>query len=177
MTNIIRSAKITAVAFIMCVVAFLFYIIELAFIDAEIAYMNPLISGFLHQGIDHLILNMLVLFIAMLNPVNAKYGWRFLFIITTIISLVYLPIAVLGITGAAMGLSGTCYFFLTRSLLTWGRISKIIFFILVISEAACLLESDGVAHGVHLIGIIMGLASLYMGYQQKSPTLPGFFQI
>ena len=130
MESIIKSIKITAIAFIMCVAAFMLHVIQICLIPEEIALMNPLISGFLHQGVEHLSLNMIVMFIGMLHPINRGFNWRSIFIITTIISLIYLPIAILGITSFAIGLSGTCYFFLTRATINWGWIGKVIIFIL-----------------------------------------------
>jgi len=160
MESIIKSIKITAIAFIMCVAAFMLHVIQICLIPEEIALMNPLISGFLHQGVEHLSLNMIVMFIGMLHPINRGFNWRSIFIITTIISLIYLPIAILGITSFAIGLSGTCYFFLTRATINWGWIGKVIIFILFVSEASSLFSGDDTAHGVHLIGMILGSISL-----------------
>lgn len=165
MESIIKSIKITAIAFIMCVAAFMLYVIQICLIPEEIAVMNPLISGFLHQGVEHLLLNMMVMFIAMLHPINSGFSWKSIFIITTIISLIYLPIAILGITSFAIGLSGTCYFFLTRGTINWGWIGKAIIFILFVSEASSLFSGDNTAHGVHLIGMVLGSISLRISNQ------------
>ena len=105
MESIIKSIKITAIAFIMCVAAFMLHVIQICLIPEEIVLMNPLISGFLHQGVEHLSLNMIVMFIGMLHPINRGFSWRSIFIITTIISLIYLPIAILGITSFVIGVS------------------------------------------------------------------------
>lgn len=177
MENIIRASKITAMVLIMCVAAFVIHVIQICIIPEEIAVMNPLISGFLHQGAEHLFLNMIVLFVSMLHPINRKSNYKSIYIITTIISLIYLPISILGITSFAIGLSGTCYFFLTRATINCGWIGKAIILILLISETSSLFSEDSTAHGVHLIGIILGFISLQIWGQQKSPDIPGFFEI
>jgi len=161
----------------MCIAAFCIHVVSLFIVSSEIANMNPLLSGFLHQSIDHISLNMFVLFIAMLNPINSKFDWKSIYIVTTVISLIYLPIEILGITPSAIGLSGTCYFFLTRSTINWGWIGKCVIFFLAISEAGSLFSGDSTAHGVHLIGIVLGIVSLHITEKQKSPELPGFFGI
>ena len=177
MNNIITSAKITAIALTMSLAAFFLYAIELAFVSEKVAYMNPLISGFLHQSPEHLFYNLVIIFVAMLNPINHRYGWKFIYVITTIISLLYFPIEFFGLTSAAIGLSGTCTFFLTRAFLKWGKITSFLLIIMAVSESLSLFSQDGTAHGVHIIGIILGIASYFMDGQQKSPELPGFLGI
>jgi hypothetical protein len=76
----------------------------------------------------------------------------------------YLPITLLGYSLPAIGISGLCYFLIVRVLLTWKvkyNISVILFGMLTISEIYGLFElKDDIAHGVHLIGIGLGVYSI-----------------
>lgn len=176
MENIIRSLKTTAISFIMCVSAFVLYIIHICVIPEKIAVMNPFLSGFLHQSLEHLLLNMVILFIGLLHPINKKINWKSIFIVTLVISLSYLPVSILGITPFSIGLSGTCYFFLTRATINWGIIGKIAIFLLFFFEFLSLFLETNTAHGVHLIGIIFGFLSLQIISQKKVRKIPDFFK-
>jgi len=170
------SARTTLFAILLSVAAFIIFAIELQLfpgLDANTVSMNPFISGFMHASLSHIGLNSFVLFFILLAPINTGYDIKKLFIVTTIISLIYLPIAVLGLTKAAVGLSGTCYFLLARYFFSWKRYkilgyASILF--LGFAEGLALTTHDGEAHGVHLIGIVLGFITLHLQVPAVSPN-------
>jgi hypothetical protein len=174
--NIKASARTTAFAILLSVAAFIIFAIELAIfpgLDSNTVSMNPFISGFMHATISHIGLNSFVLFFVLLSPVNSGYDIKKIVIVTTIISLIYLPVSVLGITKAAVGLSGTCYFLLSRYFFSWKRyriIGYAIILFLAFAEGLALPTGDGEAHGVHLIGIALGFITLHLQVPAIGPN-------
>ena len=171
------SAKTTVFAILLSIAAFIIFAIELWIIpglDGNTASMNPFISGFIHStDPSHLGLNAFVLFFVLLSPVNSGYNIKKLFIVTTIISLIYLPVSVLGITKAAVGLSGTCYFLLSRYFFSWKRYKVLgyaIILFLAFAEGLALPKGDGEAHGVHLVGIVLGFITLHLQIPAIGPN-------
>jgi hypothetical protein len=123
----------------------------------------PFISGYLHGGLEHILWNMIILFLCMLSAVNSNFDYKNIYWIAFFISLIYLPISILGITKPAIGISGVCYFLLTRSLLSWKR--KDIGILLLISILVIELSSytdinNQTAYGVHYIGVCLGFISV-----------------
>jgi hypothetical protein len=159
--------KTMAMAFI-CIGSFLVYTLLLAIFNhtciEPLLMLNPFISGFLHNGVSHFLINLLLFAGSMACTINSAYSIRYLYWLTVFISLLYLPISILGLTLPAIGISGLCYYLMVRALLTWNtrfNIGRIIFWILAISEVYGLMVlKDDVAHGVHLIGIGLGVYSL-----------------
>ncbi len=162
----ISSATKTSFLVILCTLAsFCLFGIQLQIFGqfaANFILMEPIINGFLHTGFSHFAYNITGFFLLLLPLVNQPYEIRKIFKITFFISLIYLPIALLGIYQPAIGLSGTVYFLLTRWLLSWEkqRFGLIILGFIIIGEASQLFQPDNIAHGVHLIGVSLGYVSL-----------------
>jgi membrane associated rhomboid family serine protease len=133
--------------------------------------MNPLIKGYLHLSFEHFFTNMLMLFLALLSPINSSYDFRKIYLITLIISLIYLPAEILGLSQTALGLSGTCYFLLSRYFFSWkvrSRLGVFIICILALLElgASANTSIDKTAHLVHVIGIALGYLSLKYAHKK-----------
>lgn len=168
-----NSFKITLQVLGLSVVSFILLGISIAIFgeSGEVLLIpNPLTSGFIHSGFNHIGYNLLLVFIFTLPAMNAKYDIKKLFWITFIISCAYLPISLLGITTHAIGISGTCYFLITRAFFG-NKIHIILKSVLLAFLGFTLLGEyismtgdtpDDTAHGVHFIGVILGLISLYV---------------
>ena len=160
----IKSSLITvSFTLVIVIVSFVVFAI-LGAITGESQMNNlmliPFISGYLHNGMQHILWNMIMLFICLLSAVNLNFDYKKIYWIAFFISLMYLPISFLGITKPAIGISGVCYFLLTRSLLSWKR--KNIGVILLISFIVMEILStnhvnDQIAHGVHYIVVCLGI--------------------
>jgi len=168
--NLIKSAKTTGIVTLFCIASFVVFGLQIAIFGesfSNLLMMNPIISGFLHVGLSHFGCNIIVLFLILLAPINSSYDIKKIFWVTFVISILYLPFPIMGITPAAVGISGTCMFLMTRYFFTWKKYPKIgmaIILLIGISELANILDvSDGTAHGVHVLGIILGYLSLNSG--------------
>ena len=168
-----NSAKITTQVAILSIIAFVVFIISIGLFGDVGEFLigsNPFFSGFIHSDISHILFNLLLIFIFTIPTQNSSYDIRKIYWITFIISCSYLPISLLGITEYAVGVSGTCYFLASRFLLSnKGHIIKrilsfSIFGFLLLGEYINMTDpvSDGVAHGVHFLGVILGLISIYV---------------
>jgi hypothetical protein len=132
---------------------------------SKMILMNPFVKGYLHVGFEHALTNFIMLFVVLLAPVNREYDFRKIYWITLIIFLLYLPTELLGISQTALGLSGTCYFLLSRYFFSWRERSLLGVFII---GTIALLElgaginpgSSNSAHWVHLLGIALGWTSI-----------------
>lgn len=169
--NVKTSAKTTGLIALFCIAAFIILGIQIAIFgnsSANILMMDPFISGFLHTGISHFGWNIAIVFLALLSSVNTTYNITKVFWVTFILSLLYLPVSILGITPPAVGISGTCYFLLARYFFSWKKHRKIgygIIIFLVFCEVITLGDlSDRVAHGVHILGAVLGYISLKTKY-------------
>lgn len=166
MINVFSSAKTTGVTILFCGAATAFIFIQIVIFgikSSDFIMMNPFLSGYLHLSMEHFLLNMGILLLALLPEVNRYYSPLKIFYITTIISLLYLPIEVLGFTEVAIGTSGTCYFLISRYLLSlenkaWLGVSGIVL-LACIETWELTGYPDGAAHGVHLIGMFLGFVS------------------
>jgi len=168
----ILSLKKTLIISAICVVAFLLATVymNVTGIDSPaIILMNPFISGFIHVSIEHFVGNMLGLFLFLIPAVNAGYRVKEIFWITFLISIAYLPISILGLTDPAVGISGTCMFLTSRSLLSIKnkKIGIVLVSLIALSEMLPLFDADGTAHGVHLLGLLLGYLSLKSGVMEK----------
>jgi len=137
---------------------------------AEKVMMIPFISGFIHAGFDHLALNLIMMFALLLPAVNRDYDIKRIFWLTFLISTLYLPLVILGLCPAAVGISGTAYFLLARYLWSRERYStaaKIFLVILIIGEIGSMQDTPDIAHLVHFIGAVLGLVSLREGLLEK----------
>ena len=167
MSNVPLSAKTTGMTILFCGAATVFIFLQVVIFginSSDLIMMNPFLSGYLHLSMEHFLLNMVILLLALIPEVNRYYSPLKIFYITTIISLLYLPIEALGFTEVAIGISGTCYFLISRYLLSlenkaWLGVPGIV--LLACIETWGLSGSpDGAAHGVHLIGMFLGFVSL-----------------
>jgi len=144
-------------SFILCVIA------KMIFGDASdsLMYYNPLVNGFIHGDISHLLMNLGLMFIFLIPEINQRYDFAKIFFITLIISIAYFPIALL-VGAPAIGISGTMYFMLSRAFLSRKNIFLYIFFAIMIAPEIIGFSntSDGTAHMVHLIGAALGFISL-----------------
>lgn len=167
MSNVSLSAKTTGITILFCGASTVFIFLQVVVFginSSNLIMMNPLLSGYLHLSMQHFLLNMGILLLALIPEVNRYYSPLKIFYITTIISLLYLPIEALGLTEVAIGISGTCYFLISRYLLSLenkARLGMLGIVLLASIETWGLSGSpDGAAHGVHLIGMFLGFISL-----------------
>lgn len=171
------SFKLTSKVALYCLIFTSVFFILSVFISNENISLNPFISPFIHVDLIHFSTNMLVIFLAMLHTSNREYKFKDLYWISFLISLFYLPVSLLGITPIAIGLSGTGYFLVTRAGLSWNLITKFFVLFLAFIEIVCLSDlSDGIAHGVHLIGMALGYISLKWDFSllnKKPPITQG----
>ena len=152
---------------LLCVISFIILGIKIAIFgegSSSILMMEPFTSGFLHVSFSHFGYNMIMLFLVLLSPFNSTYDITKIFWITFLLSVLYLPVSILGITPPAVGISGTCYFLLARYLFSWEKNKKLgqgIMIFLVFCEIVTLGDlEDKIAHGVHILGAILGYLSL-----------------
>lgn len=131
-------------------------------LSAKEAFMFPAISGFIHGDISHMLFNIIALLILLIPEVN-RYNFRSIFFITLIISFIYLIPVFLGFP-EAIGLSGTIYFLGGRLLLSSTNKHRYflgsIFILALLMELTSIKNPDGIAHGVHVIGLLLGMISL-----------------
>lgn len=170
--NIKNSSKVTLQVLGLSVSAFVIFAIAIAvfgkFGETFIS-LNPAFSGFIHAGLDHILYNLLLIFLFTLPAVNSQYDIKKIFWITFILSCAYLPISLLGITEHAIGISGTCYFLMARFFFSKQNhpiiraVLLAIFGFLLLGEFINMTNpvGDGVAHGVHFAGVVLGVISLY----------------
>jgi hypothetical protein len=160
------STKVTLQVLLLSLGAFFVFAIFLAIFgegSQRIVFLNPLINGFIHSGFEHIIYNLLLVFLFLMADINRPYDVSKIFWVTFLLSCTYLPIALLHITEPAIGVSGTCYFLMSRFFFSREKykvFNYIIFGILVTAEISAIANNDGIAHGVHLIGAALGIISL-----------------
>lgn len=132
--------------------------------------MMPFISGYLHAGIDHFAFNMLIIFLCMLSESNRDLDFKKIYWVTLFISLLYLPVALLGLTAPAIGISGTCYFMLTRYFLRWRRKHWGVFLLLflLLCERLGSTPDQNIAYWVHYIGVML---AIFTHYHQHAETI------
>lgn len=167
-----NSGKLTLQVFGLSAISFLALAVFLA-IFGEAGEMfiiiNPVTSGFIHAGFEHLFYNLLLIFIFTLPELNSKYDINKLFWITFILSCAYLPISLLEYTRYSVGISGTCFFLMSRFFFSKDgpillRILKIsVFSLTILGEILGMNKAeDGIAHGVHLLGVLLGIITIYI---------------
>jgi membrane associated rhomboid family serine protease len=174
--NIKNSAKVTVQVLGLSIAAFITFVIAMGIfgqIGETLITLNPIFSGFVHAGFDHILYNLLLIFLFTLPAINSQYDIRKIFWITFILSCAYLPITLLGITQSAIGISGTCYFLMSRfffsnqgSLIRRVILHSLLAF-LILGEYINMTKptSDGVAHGVHFMGVALGIISIYIPHK------------
>jgi membrane associated rhomboid family serine protease len=159
-SNILFAFKLTLIIALACALAFFIHVLLSLVTDHKAILYNPLLSGFLHQDLEHLGLNMLVLFVCLLHPINQQIGFKQLFFISTIISSIYYLLVVLQIMPFAIGLSGVCNYFLSRALLKSKPVFKWFLAAITVFELLHVLDTTKTAHLVHLIGLFGGWLSV-----------------
>lgn len=172
--NLKRTSKITGAITLACLASFVIFGLGLGILgedSANFIMMNPFISGFLHGGVEHFLFNIIFIFLLLLPLVNSSFDFKKIFWLTFFISLVYLPVSVLGITSPAIGISGTCAFLASRYFLTWGKNKYLgigILGFLIFCEIFSMSDPNNhTAHGVHFIGYLLGFISLKITLYQK----------
>ena len=158
--SILFTFKLTLITALTCAVAFFIHVLLSFVTNHEAILYNPLLSGFLHQDFEHLGLNLLVLFVCLIHPINQQISFKQLFFINTLICYIYYPLVVLQIILLAIGLSGTCNFFLSRALLKSKPLFKWFLAAIAVFELSHVLDTTSTAHLVHLIGLFGGWLSV-----------------
>lgn len=170
-SNSKSAAKTTAITLLGCGASSLITFIQLGLFGlnySDLLMMNPLTSGYLHIGLGHLASNMIVLFLALRLGINQGYNALKIFYITIGMELIYLPLEILEISQIAIGISGTCYFLVSRYFFSWQQKAwlgnSIILLLATIELNGIFSQSDSsdFAHIVHLIGIGFGYTSLIL---------------
>lgn len=159
-SNTLFASKLTLITALACALVFFIHVLLSLVTNHKAILYNPLLSGLLHQDFEHLGLNMIVLFVCLLHPINQQIGFKQLFFINTIISSIYYPLVVLQIMPFAIGLSGACNFFLSRALLKSKPIFKWFLAAIAVFELSYVLDTTSTAHLVHLIGLFGGWLSV-----------------
>lgn len=135
------------------------------FNSSDYVLMVPILSGFLHGSIEHLLMNLVVIFSLMLIEGNYFKIWK-IFYYTTIISSVYLLLLPLGFP-VSIGMSGFSFFLLARAMfliqIKWKDVFRNIAVISILTyELVQIKNPDGISHGSHFIGFVLGIFSLYL---------------
>lgn len=176
-----HSVKITIQVLGLSLITFVLLAFFIAIFGESLGSMlvckNPFTSGFVHFEIEHLFYNLLLIFLFTFPKQNTHYDIQKLFWITFIISFIYLPICLLGLTHYSIGISGTCYFLITRYAFSnsGSSIKQILSFSLfgltLLGEYIRMKNTtnDDVAHGIHFIGVFLGVISLY--FHDKLPKI------
>lgn len=179
MKNMYSNFKVMALKCAACLAAFILFITQVISWGEEssnLYMMNPLISGYLHASWSHFATNLLLLFILMIPAINSSLKFKELFIVTTILSILYLPVSIAGLTPPAIGLSGTCCYLGGRyawSIKKRGVLVKSFLILLICFELNNFLQPlDGQAHLMHVIGMTAGVFSIVfnntgLSYQQQ----------
>lgn len=174
MQNLKRSLKITGWISLICVGIYPIVIILMMMgINADLIFSFPLFSGFIHGSIFHFVFNIILLFFLFVYNKN-NYTLIHIIIITTIISSIYYPFTFLGAC-SSVGISGFCYFLMPRFFFMFKRIKWlralliIAGIIIALAEIITINDSDGIAHGSHLIGFLLGCLSIIPSFTWLNP--------
>jgi hypothetical protein len=168
-SNIKSSLKITAGVLGLSTIAFVLSIIFVLVFgenSVKFLYYNPGINGFIHSSFSHLSENMLNVFLLCLADINIIYSLKRFYLITVVLSAVYLPLALLGLASPVVGISGMVYFLASRFFITnnakpWLRwIGYILYSLALLGEISMLGNDDNVAHLFHLFGAAIGAISV-----------------
>ena len=167
-TKLILISRNVAITASICIVSTALMVLS---DGSKMILMNPFLKGYLHVGFEHAVTNLIMLFAVLLAPVNREYDFKKIYWITLIISLLYLPTELSGISQTALGISGTCYFLLSRYFFSWKERSLLGVFIigtiaLLELGAGINPDSSNSAHWVHLLGIALGCASIKYGHKK-----------
>ena len=181
MKNRIKEiAKTLGITSAICIVATIMWVIFDKFNMPALILMNPFTKGYLHLSLDHFVTNFIILFLALLSPINSFYDFKKIFKVTLVIYSIYLPVEFLGLSQTAIGLSGTGYFLLSRYFFSWKERSQLGVFIigiLALLELGASINgsTDKTAHLVHIIGICLGYLSLRYAHKKGLEKLGLFY--
>lgn len=150
-----------------CLAAFMIFIIQVILWGEEssILYMmNPLISGYLHADLSHFATNLLLLFLLMIPAINRSLNFKQLFYVTTVLSILYLPVSIADLTPPAIGLSGTCCYLGGRYAWSYKKrailVKSFLIFLICFELNNFLQPLDGQAHLMHVLGMTAGVFSI-----------------
>ncbi len=153
----------------MCISSILLYIIIDIFMGDTYSYyfsINPLISGLLHSNLEHLLNNLFIIFLCLNVKINRFYTFEKIFWVTSLISILHLPVILINNEFTAIGISGTCYFLLARLISSIRRfkwLGYVLVSIILSIEFIGIFQDDTISHSMHIIGLILGIISLYPG--------------
>ena len=121
----------------------------------------PFTKGFLHKDLEHFAYNVLIIFFLILFPINRKYDFKKLFLVTSILSLFGIFFDIL-FNEQAGGISGTLCFLLARVCWSprkwWGYL---IFILLIYPDISFFIDlSDSLSQHNHLIAALIGILSM-----------------
>ncbi len=176
--NLKFAFKTTGLTMLACGAATILTFIQLMIVgedNSNFLMLNPILGGYLHLSVPHFASNMFLLFLALCSDINQKYTPKKIFYITLIIELIYLPFELLEISQIAIGISGTCYFLISRFFFSWREkawLGASIAVVLALIEFSGFFSAPGdAAHGVHLLGILLGFLSLPRESRSSTPKL------
>lgn len=123
--------------------------------------MMPFINGAFHADLGHLFGNLLILFLFLIPEINQRYDLKKLFWLSCVLSTLYIPIFVLGISLPMVGSSGVFMFLIGRFFFSrkW-KIFPIILSIYVFFEIMAIPTNDGLAHIFHSMCTIIGIMTV-----------------
>jgi hypothetical protein len=172
-SSVKEVARTIGITVAICMAATILMVI---FGGGRLVIANPFIKGYLHLGLEHFATNIIILSLTLLSPVNRSYDFKKIYIVTVVISLIYLPFELLGLSQTALGLSGTCYFLLSRYFFSWrerSRLGMLIISVLALLELGASVNTsiDKTAHFVHVLGIVLGYLSLKYAHKKSLEKL------
>jgi hypothetical protein len=107
---------------------------------------------------------MILIFLALCSRVNQGYGVLKIYAITFLMELIYLPLEIAEVSRIAIGISGTCYFLISRFFFSWKEKAWlgacIVIALASVEFWGFFYAADDAAHGVHIMGIIFGYFSI-----------------
>ncbi len=171
MLNQLKKATITSLMLggIFLVLIFLYSLIGVILMDlgvssdttSYIVGMMPFINGAFHADLGHLFGNLLILFLFLIPEINQGYDLKKLFWLSCVLSTLYIPIFVLGISLPMVGSSGVFMFLIGRFFFSrkW-KIFPIILSVYVFFEIMAIPADDGLAHIFHAMCTLIGIATV-----------------
>ena len=153
---ILKIALLTLLSFPLLVLSYLIF-----GNNTEILFKIPPINVFLHSDISHALSNILLIALLIIPAVN-NYGIKSIIIISSMISIIYIPFILFG-GGSVIGISGFCFYLISRFLFTRKKYTMpfiILGCFILLMEIIQIKNPDGISHGVHIIGYILGLISI-----------------
>lgn len=129
--------------------------------STDILFKIPPINVFLHSDITHALSNIILISLLIIPSIN-NYGIKSIILISSIISIIYIPFLFFG-GGSVIGISGFCFYLISRFLFTRKKYATLFIILgcfILLMEIIQIKNPDGISHGVHIIGYILGLLSI-----------------